>query len=357
MLNLYIFYFHTIQWVQWRYVSVDFPKKLPEPSCLASRKRCGIPADSLSKLHQNSWNWLRFLIVEYATKKTIGVPHDAATNIHVSCDCFRRLCPLTLIRMMYYFLFLVPRYTFKHSSDWWTLYSWFARTFTTVYAVCNYESSVSTPVSCYLTAHFLTCHQLKLSLHRIIFFTVSRTDQPGKSAPSTVPAPDGDYPVANLNERVLSNPVVTSSTKDPEESHPNKEAPKPVLNESIVSNPSPCSRNIGVSNSRNDTFNTILLWVGKWLAGNHRSDLMYPNISYPKSLLALEIHHIEGDHLLPFSAALAIFLQTMHCSSQKVSEFWTFLRRKLTSRLSKELHMHSLFPTHPLLHPGDNNSQ
>ena len=107
------------------------------------------------------------------------------------------------------------------------------------------------------------------------FFIMSCTDQPGKSAPSPVPAPDKDHPPADLNECVLSNPVVTSSTEDPEESQPNEEAPEPVLNESVVGNPSPCSLNLSVSNSCNATFNTIfLVWVGKWLAGNHSPNLM-----------------------------------------------------------------------------------
>ena len=104
---------------------------------------------------------------------------------------------------------------------------------------------------------------------------MSCTDQPGKSAPSPVPAPDKDHPPADLNECVLSNPVVTSSTEDPEESQPNEEAPEPVLNESVVGNPSPCSLNLSVSNSCNAIFNTIfLVWVGKWLAGNHSPNLM-----------------------------------------------------------------------------------
>merc|ERR1711966_84938 len=43
------FYFRIIQWVQQRYVLWGFPLKVPEPSCLASRKRSDVPEDPLKK--------------------------------------------------------------------------------------------------------------------------------------------------------------------------------------------------------------------------------------------------------------------------------------------------------------------
>ena len=44
--TLCVFKFHTIQWVQRKmYVEAFCLKKLPEPSCLASRKPCSIQAE------------------------------------------------------------------------------------------------------------------------------------------------------------------------------------------------------------------------------------------------------------------------------------------------------------------------
>ena len=83
---------------------------------------------------------------------------------------------------------------------------------------------------------------------------------------------------------------------------------------------------------------------------------MSPINSYPKSLQELSIHHIEGDHLLPFVAAFAKFFANNDLPKSRGTGVLDPSTKKTYSKAFKGA-MHSQFPTHPYLRPGDKNSQ
>ena len=136
-------------------------------------------------------------------------------------------------------------------------------------------------------------------------------DQPGYSTASPISVPDESKSATNTSHRVSSSPNVTSSSVvQPGEPQPDVEPPVPVLNEKSQPEHAPHSRKLGVSLPCQETFGSARDWINKWLFGNHSSNLMFSNQSYPKLLEELSINQTKGDHLFPFVAGFANIFAT-----------------------------------------------
>ena len=151
---------------------------------------------------------------------------------------------------------------------------------------------------------------------------MNHTGQPGKSTPIPASVPDESKSVINISHHLSFNPNLTSSSVQPRESQPNDKLLVPVPNENVVPEHAPHSRERGVSDSRQDTYGSVRGWINKLLSGDHSPDLMFPNMSYAKSLQEISIHHISR-----LRRPLPSSLPTMPWQSREVLEFWTLLRR------------------------------
>ena len=118
----------------------------------------------------------------------------------------------------------------------------------------------------------------------------------------------------------------------------------------------PHSCELGDSFSRQETFGSTRVWINKWLSGNHSPYLMSPNQSYPKLLEELSINHIKGNHLFPFVFGFAKFFANNALPKSRGTGVLD-PSTKLTYFKAFRGAMHSLFPTHPYLQPGDSNIQ
>ena len=64
---------------------------------------------------------------------------------------------------------------------------------------------------------------------------------------------------------------------------------------------------LGVGLEREKTYVSCAFWLNKWLSGDHNPDLSYDNRCYPKSLAALSMDQIKGDHMLIFAGRFGKF--------------------------------------------------
>ena len=111
-------------------------------------------------------------------------------------------------------------------------------------------------------------------------------------------------------------------------------------------------RRLGVSAEREQTYSSLAGWLNKWLSGNHSPDLSFHNQSYPKSLEALSMNDIKGDHLFPFVTRFGQFFANNALPKSRGAGVLDASTKFVYFKAFRST-MHRMFPTHTHLQHGD----
>ena len=113
-------------------------------------------------------------------------------------------------------------------------------------------------------------------------------------------------------------------------------------------------RGLGVSAKREQTYSFLADWLNKWFSGNHSPDLSFHNQSYPKSLEALSMNDIKGDHLFPFVTRFGQFFANNALQKSRGAGVPDASTKLLYFKACRKT-MYHMFPAHEYLQPGDTN--
>ena len=109
---------------------------------------------------------------------------------------------------------------------------------------------------------------------------------------------------------------------------------------------------LGVGLEREKTYVSCAVWLNKWLSGDHNPDLSYNNRCYPKSLVALSMDYIKGDHMLVFAGRFGKFFANNSLRKVKGAGVLDASTKFVYFKAFRKV-MYQRFPEHEELQPKD----